>query len=136
MLRSRFFWGLVLEIALVDLVVMIVMDTYHSVLHHSPWDEMGRLLVQTGYLVLILLLFQLLNQKTETDLSQIALRAVPLYVLFCFAARQSYKSFLKKKDNAGDGLIVETESSTMPQYHSKVMNERTERKTWIRHLSS
>ena len=42
-LVSPFFWRLALEAILVNLVVMIVLDTYHSVLHHTPWDEMIRL---------------------------------------------------------------------------------------------
>ena len=58
---SLFFWRMVLEAVLVNLVVMVVLDTYHSVLHHTPLDELARLLVQTGHVVLILLLFQLLN---------------------------------------------------------------------------
>ena len=83
-LVSRFFWRMVLEATLVNLVVMIVLDTYHSVLHHSPWDEMVRLLGQTGYVVLVLLVFRLLSQTPETDLSKIALYVVPLYILSCF----------------------------------------------------
>ena len=75
-LASLFFWRMVLEAVLVNQIVMIVMDTYHSVLHHSPWDEMVRLLTQTGYVVLILLLLQLMNQNTEADLSKIALFAL------------------------------------------------------------
>ena len=69
-------------------VVLIVNDTYHSVLHHSPWDEMIRLLTQTGYLVLILLVFQLLGRTNEGDLSGIALYALPLYIVTCFTVRQ------------------------------------------------
>ncbi len=96
-LSSRFFWSMVLEAVLVNLVVMIVLDTYHSVLHHSPWDEMMRLLVQTGYVVLVILVFQLINQDADHALPKIALCAVPLYILSCYVMRQTYKSFLKKK---------------------------------------
>ena len=71
-LVSRFFWRMVLEATLVNLVVIIVLDTYHSVLHHTPWDEMIRLLAQTGYVILILLVFRLLSQTPETDLAKIA----------------------------------------------------------------
>ena len=74
---------------LVNLVVMIVLDTYHSVLHHSPWDEMIRLLVQTGHVVLILLIFQLLHQTGGGSLPQIALYAIPLYILLCYIVRQT-----------------------------------------------
>ena len=96
-LGSRFFWSIVLETILVNLVVMIVMDTYHNVLHHSPWDELLLLLGQAGYMVLILLVLQLLSQTTRTDLSKITLYALPLYLLSCYAMRQAYKSYLKKK---------------------------------------
>ena len=80
-LASRSFWWIVLETMLVNLFVMIALDTYHSVLHHSPWDEMIQLLTQTGYLVLILLIFQLLNPTLEFNLSKIVLVALPLYLL-------------------------------------------------------
>ena len=97
-LNSLFFWWLALETALVNTVVMIVMDTYHSVLHHSPWDEMVRLLGQTGNVVLILVVLRLLDQSAEADLPKIALHAVPLYLVSCYIMRQVYKSFLKKTD--------------------------------------
>ncbi len=49
---------------------------------------MIRLLTQTGYLVLILLVFQLLGRTNEGDLSGIALYALPLYIVTCFTVRQ------------------------------------------------
>ena len=96
-LASRFFWRLALEAILVNQIVMIVLDTYHSVLHHTPWDEMVRLLNQTGHVILFLLVLQLLDQTSEHTLSKIALYAVPLYIVSCYIMRQVYKSFLKKK---------------------------------------
>ena len=82
-LSSRSFWSMVLETTLVNLVVMIVMDTYHSVLHHSPWDELLRLLAQTGYLVLLLLVLQLVGRTIETNMPRIAVRAVPRQLPRC-----------------------------------------------------
>lgn len=115
-LSSRFFWRIALEAMMVNLVVIIVLDTYHSVLHHSPWDEMIRLLIQTGYVILILLVFQLLNQPAENDLSKITLYAVPLYVFFCYVMRQVYKSFLKKKHHILNrhSLLIALEVSQIP----------------------
>lgn len=115
-LDSRFFWWIVLETTLVNLVVMIVMDTYHSVLHHSPWEELRRLLAQTGYVVLILVLFQLLSRTGETSLSGIALRALPLYLLSCYAMRQAYKSYLKKKHHIYNrrSMLIALEASQIP----------------------
>ena len=115
-LDSRFFWSIVLETMLVNLVVMIVMDTYHSVLHHSPWDELLRLLAQTGYLVLILLVLQLLGRTIETNLPRIAVRALPLYLLSCYAMRQGYKSYLKKKHHIFNrrSLLIALEASQIP----------------------
>ncbi len=122
-LGSRFFWGMVLETTLVNLVVMIVMDTYHSVLHHSPWDEMLRLLAQTGYLVLILLILQLLNQTAETNLPQIALYALPLYLLSCYTMRQVYKSFLKKKHHILNrhSMLIALEVSQIPTVIPRIL---------------
>ena len=122
-LSSRFFWMMVLETMLVNLVVMIVLDTYHSVLHHSPWDEMLRLLAQTGYVVLILLVFQLLNQGAENDLSKIAAYALPLYILSCYIMRQAYKSFLKKKHHILNrhSLLIALEVSQIPEVIPRVL---------------
>lgn len=115
-LTSRFFWMMGMEAILVNTVVVIVLDTYHSVLHHSPWEEMVRLLAQTGHVVLILLAFQLLNQSEDNDLSKIALYAVPLYVLSCYIMRQAYKSFLKKKHHILNrhSMLIALESSQIP----------------------
>ena len=110
-LGSRFFWRLVLESILVNQIVMIVMDTYHSVLHHTPWDEMVRLLAQTGYVVLILLVFRLLSQAPETDLLRITL------------LRQAYKSFLKKKHHILNrySLLIALEASQIPTVIPRIL---------------
>ena len=122
-LSSRFFWWMVVETMLVNTVVMIVMDTYHSVLHHSPWDEMLRLLSQTGYMVLILLVFQLLNQTAGTDLSNIVLRALPLYLITCYASRQLYKSFLKKKHHIFNrhSMLIALETAQIPTVIPRIL---------------
>ena len=123
LLTSRYFWGMALEAVLVNLVVMIVLDTYHSVLHHSPWDEMIRLLVQTGYVVLILLVLQLLNQSDGNNLSRIALYAILLYILSCYIMRQTYKSFLKKKHHILNrhSLLIALETSQIPTVIPRVL---------------
>ncbi|MBQ3374025.1 MAG: sugar transferase [Oscillospiraceae bacterium] len=122
-LVSRFFWRIALETILVNLVVMIVLDTYHSVLHHTPWDEMIRLLAQTGYLILILLVFQLLDQTAESNLSKIALCAVPLYVLSCYIVRQTYKSFLKKKHHILNrhSMLIALEAPQIPTVIPRIL---------------
>ena len=122
-LVSRFFWRMALETTLVNLVVMIVMDTYHSVLHHTPWDEMVRLLSQTGNVVLILLVFQLLNQTSGSNLPRISLYAVPLYLLSCYIARQTYKSFLKKKHHILNrhSMLVALEASQIPTVVPRIL---------------
>ncbi len=122
-LNSRFFWGLALEAVLVNTVVMIVLDTYHSVLHHSPWDEMIRLLVQTGHVLLILLVFQLLYQTGGGNLPRIALYAIPLYVLLCYIVRQTYKGFLKKKHHILNRhtLLIALEVSQIPTVIPRIL---------------
>ena len=122
-LVSRFFWRTVLEAVLVNTVVMIVLDTYHSVLHHTPWDEMIRLLVQTGDVILILLVFRLLSQKPDADLLKITLFAVPLYLLFCFIMRQAHKSFLKKKHHILNrhSMLIALEASQIPTVLPRIL---------------
>ncbi len=122
-LASRFFWRMVLEAVLVNLVVMIVLDTYHSVLHHSPWDEMVRLLSQTSYVILILLIFRLLSQAPEVDLAKIALYAIPLYILTCYIMRQMYKSYLKKKHHILNrhSLLIALETSQIPTVIPRIL---------------
>ena len=123
-LNSRFFWSLALETILVNQVVMIVMDTYHSVLHHTRWDELVRLLGQTVYLVLILLVFQLLNQPTEINLPRIVLYALPLYLLSCYIMRQNYKRFLKKKHHihSRHSMLIALEVSQIPTVIPRILS--------------
>ena len=122
-LRSRFFWWLALETMSVNLIVMIVLDTYHSVLHHSPWDEMVRLLTQAVYLVLILLIFQMLNQTAEADLSRIVLFALLLYLLSCYIMRQLHKTYLKKKHHIFNrhSLLIALETSQIPTLIPRIL---------------
>ena len=122
-LSSRFFWRMVLETVLVNQVVMIVIDTYHSVLHHSPWDELVLLFTQTGYVVLILLVFQLLSQTSETNLTKIALYAILLYLVFCYIVRQVYKGYLKKKHHIFNrhSLLIALETSQIPTVIPRIL---------------
>ena len=122
-LVSRSFWWIILETMLVNLFVMIALDTYHSVLHHSPWDEMIQLLTQTGYLVLILLIFQLLNPTPAFNLSKIVLTALPLYLLSCYVVRQTYKSFLKKKHHVFNrhSLLIALETPQIPTVLPRIL---------------
>ena len=122
-LSSRFFWWMALETILVNQVVMIVMDTYHSVLHHSPWNEMLLLFAQTGYVVLILLVFQLLNQAAGSDLLRIALYALLLYLLSCYTVRQLYKGHLKKKHHIYNrhSLLIALETSQIPSVIPRIL---------------
>ncbi len=84
---------------------------------------MVRLLNQTGYVVLILLLLQLMNQNTEADLSKIALFALLLYVLSCYVMRQAYKSFLKKKHHILNrhSLLIALEASQIPTVIPRIL---------------
>jgi hypothetical protein len=120
---SRFFWRMVLESTLVNLVVMIVLDTYHSVLHHTPWDEMVRLLSQTGHVIVILLVFNMLSQAPENDMAKIARFALPLYILSCYAMRQAYKSFLKKKHHILNrhSLLIALETPQIPTVVPRIL---------------
>ena len=122
-LSSLPFWWIVLETMLVNLFVMISLDTYHSVLHHTAWDELGRLLSQTGYLVLILLVFQLLNPTPELNLSKIILFALPIYLLSCFIMRQTYKRFLKKKHHILNrhSLLIALEAAQIPTVIPRIL---------------
>ena len=122
-LSSRFFWSMVLEAVLVNLVVMVVLDTYHSVLHHTPWDEMVRLLSQTGHVILILLILRVLSHSPGTDLSKIAIYAVPLYILLCYIMRQAYKSFLKKKHHINNrhSLLIALETTQIPTVIPRIL---------------
>ena len=122
-LVSRFFWRMVLEAVLVNLVVIIILDTYHSVLHHTPWDEMIRLLTQTGYVVLVLLVLQLLSPKPETDLRKIAVYTIPLYILLCYIMRQTYKSYLRKKHHILNrhSLLIALEPSQIPTVIPRIL---------------
>ena len=121
--NSRFFWWMALEIILVNTVVMIVMDTYHSVLHHSPWDEMIRLLSQTGNVILVLLIIRLLDQSVEADLLKITLYGLPMYLVSCYIMRQVYKSFLKEKHHIHNrhSMLIALEASQIPTVIPRIL---------------
>ena len=122
-LNSLFFWSILLEVVLINLVVIIVLDTYHSVLHHTPWDEFVRLLRQTGYVVLIIVVFRLLAPGADPDLLRIARLALPLYVLSCYIMRQAYKSFLKKKHHIRNrhSMLIALETPQIPTVIPRIL---------------
>ena len=84
-----------------------------------------RLLSQTGYLVLILLVFQLLNQTTvgNPNMSRIVLNALMLYLLSCYIMRQVYKTFLKKKHHIYNrhSMLIALEASQIPTVIPRIL---------------
>jgi exopolysaccharide biosynthesis polyprenyl glycosylphosphotransferase len=84
---------------------------------------MVRLLSQTGHVVLILLILRLLSPTQETDLTKIALYALPTYLLICYIMRQVYKSFLKKKHHILNrhSLLIALEASQIPTVVPRIL---------------
>jgi len=76
-------------------------------------------------MILILLVFHLLSLKVRTDLPKITLYVLPLYLLSCYAMRQTYKSYLKKKHHIFNrhSLIITYESGQEDQLMFKLEHD-------------
>ena len=91
------FWSLCLGAGVVDLLVMVLMDAYHNVLHRDTYREFRGALSQTVYLTIGTIIFAFLIRSDSINLFHLLIPAIPLYVVLCFNMRVLWKEYLRRR---------------------------------------
>lgn len=95
--RTAGFWVLCVGMAFIDLLVMVLMDAYHSVIRRDSYREAVGVLKQTVYLVAGLVVFVLLQRSGDGDVVRVLVPTLPIYMLLCFNMRVLWKEHLRKR---------------------------------------
>ena len=95
--HSAWFWTLCIGLAFINLLVMVLMDAYHSVIRRDVYKELRKLLTQAMYLTIGIIVFVLLLRDENLDMMGILVPTIPIYVLICFNMRVLWKEYLRKR---------------------------------------
>ena len=97
LLKNTTFWVLFVGMAFVDLLIMVLMDAYHSVIRRDSYKEARGVLNQAVYLTVGLVVFVLLQRNDSINIVQVLVPTLPIYILLCFNMRVLWKEHLRKR---------------------------------------
>ena len=95
--RSFVFWALCLGAGIIDLLVMVLMDAYHSVIRRDAYGELKGVLTQTVYLTVGMIVYSFLLRDDQLNLFHVLVPALPFYGVLCFNMRVLWKEYLRKR---------------------------------------
>ncbi len=90
------FWVLCVGMAFIDLLTMVLMDAYHSVIRRDSYKEARGVFNQTLYLTAGLVVFVLLLRNDSINTVQVLMPTLPIYFLLCLNMRVLWKEHLRK----------------------------------------
>ena len=95
--RSFAFWSLCVGMAVVDLMVMVLMDAYHGVIRRDSYQEFKGVLSQTMYVILGIVVFVFMIHEEKLNLFNVLVPTIPFYAVLCFNMRVLWKEYLRKR---------------------------------------
>jgi len=124
MIADSQFWTLCIGAALIDLLVMVIIDAYNNVIRRDSFRELRLLLKQTVYVTLVMVMFILLMNATNAELFNVLLPAIPLYILVCFCIRILWKEFLRQRLHLKNrtGMLVVSRQSRLKHLIETLVN--------------
>ena len=97
MYQNFVFWALCLGAAVVDLMVMVLMDSYHSVIRRDSYKELKGVLAQTVYVTIGILVFAFLLRDESVNMFHVMIPSIPFYAVLCFNMRVLWKEYLRQR---------------------------------------
>ena len=124
LIRDINFWALSIGMAFIDLLIMVLMDSYHSVIRRDSYRELGGVLKQTVYLTVGLIMFVLMLRNDAIDLTHVLIPTLPVYILLCFNMRVLWKEHLRKRLHLKNrtGMLVVAEKNRLRDVITALIN--------------
>lgn len=118
------FVSLFLILPFLDLAVMLLSDTYHSVIRRDPYHEFTSLLQQTVYLSLILGAYMIFTQVGIAGARFAFFGTIFFYFFLCYAVRTLWKSHLQHRLHIKNrtGMLVVAELNHLPDVLTKLIS--------------
>ena len=124
LLKSTTFWVLCVGMAFVDLLIMVLMDAYHSVIRRDSYKEVKGVMNQAVYLTVGLVVFVLLQRNDSINIVQVLVPTLPIYILLCFNMRVLWKEHLRKRLHLKNrtGMLVVAEKDRLRDVITALVN--------------
>ena len=97
LIKNRVFWSICIAAGFIDLMIMVLMDSYHNVIHRDSFQELRGMLTQTMYLTVGLVVFIFMMYVNNLDIFSILMPSVPFYALICFNVRVLWREHLRTR---------------------------------------
>ena len=122
--HSFVFWSLCVGSGVVDLMVMVLMDAYHSVIRRDAYRELRVVLKQTMYVTIGIIVFVFLMREDELNMINVLVPAVPFYTMLCFSMRVLWKEYLRQRLHLKNhtGMLVVAEPDRLRGVVTELVN--------------
>ena len=124
MITRRMFWGTFAFLPFADLAIMVMLDTFHSVIRRSSYQEFANLLNQTVYVALVFGAFLIITQAERSDTSFVFFVTLLFYILICYIFRSLWKDYLQRRLHIKNhtGLLVVAEANRLREVVTNLIN--------------
>ena len=95
--NNRVFWSLCIAAGFIDLMIMVLMDSYHNVIRRDIFMELRMLMSQTAYLTIGIVLFIFMMHVDNLNIFNILMPSIPFYALMCFNMRVLWREHLRHR---------------------------------------
>ena len=118
------FWSLCVGMAVVDLMVMVLMDAYHSVIRRDSYQELKGVLTQTMYVIMGIVAFVFLIREEHLNMFNVLVPTIPFYVVLCFSMRVLWKEYLRKRLHLKNrtGMLIVASKDRLKGVLTKLVN--------------
>ena len=122
--HSFAFWSLCLGMAVVDLMVMVLMDAYHGVIRRDSYQELKGVLTQTMYVLLGIVVFVFLIREDHLNMFNVLVPTIPFYAVLCFNMRVLWKEYLRKRLHLKNrtGMLIVASRERIHNVLTKLVN--------------
>ena len=122
--HSFAFWSLCLGMAVVDLMVMVLMDAYHGVIRRDSYQELKGVLTQTMYVLLGIVVFVFLIREDHLNMFNVLVPTIPFYAVLCFNMRVLWKEYLRKRLHLKNrtGMLIVASKERIHNVLTKLVN--------------
>ncbi len=122
--HSFAFWSLCLGMAVVDLMVMVLMDAYHGVIRRDSYQELKGVLTQTMYVLIGIVLFVFLIREDHLNMFNVLVPTIPFYAVLCFNMRVLWKEYLRKRLHLKNrtGMLIVASRERIHNVLTKLVN--------------
>ena len=120
---NRLFIVISLVVAILDLLIMVLGDVYHNVIHRDEYRELFVVTKQSVYITSALALAFIID-SSEMSLVIVLIPAIPIYAALTYMTRQAWKGYLKHRLHMRNhtGMLIVAEKDRLVEVLPSLAN--------------